>query len=270
MCSSDLTGGGSGVDHRRARSLLAQDLDALEERAAGYAGTFKVQLAGPWTLAATVERPRGDRVLADHGARRDLAEALAEGIGAHVADLRRRLPDATELVVQIDEPVLPAVLGGGIPTASGFGRHRSIDRPELSGHLATVLEAVAAAGAVPWVHSCASGVPWDLVLGAGARGVLLDVAMLAAAELDQVAGALESDVVVGLGFLPGVGPAVAPTDAALVERARRFLDALGFDAAEVGETLVLSPSCGMAGADAAWPPRVLKLLTTAARALDEG
>src|SRR3954453_5992353 len=30
-----LTGGGAGVDHRRARSLLAQDLDAVEERAEG-------------------------------------------------------------------------------------------------------------------------------------------------------------------------------------------------------------------------------------------
>lgn len=265
-----LTGGGSGVDHRRARSLLAQDLDALEERAAGFSGSFKVQLAGPWTLAATVERPRGDRIVADHGARRDLAEALAEGIGGHVADLRRRLPDAAELIVQIDEPALPAVLGGGIPTASGFGRHRAVHRPELSGHLATVLDAVASAGATPWVHSCAAEVPWDLVRGAGASGLLLDVGMLRAAELDEVAGALEAGVVVGLGFLPGVDPSSPITDAALVERARRFLDALGFDPAEVGETLVLAPTCGMAGATASWPARALKLLATAARALDEG
>jgi hypothetical protein len=68
-----------GVDLRRARDLLARDLDALEEVAEGYAGPLKVQVAGPWTLAATVERPRGDRVLADHGARRELAQALAEG-----------------------------------------------------------------------------------------------------------------------------------------------------------------------------------------------
>lgn len=265
-----LTGGGSGIDHRRARSLLAQDLDTLEERAAGYDGTFKVQLAGPWTLAATVERPRGDRVLADHGARRDLAEALAEGIGEHVADLRRRLPDAAGLVVQIDEPVLPAVLGGRIPTASGYGRHRSVDRPELSGHLATVLDAVAAAGATPWVHSCAAEVPWDLVRGAGAQALLVDVAMLRAADLDQVAEAMEAGVDVALGFVPGLDPDPPLTDSALVERARRFLDALGFDAAEVGEHLVLAPACGLAGATPSWPPRVLKLLATAARALDEG
>ncbi|MDQ4085535.1 MAG: methionine synthase, partial [Actinomycetota bacterium] len=74
-----------GRDQRRARSLLAQDLDVLEEQAQGYQGAFKVQVAGPWTLAATVERPRGDRLLADHGARRELAQSLAEGVAAHVA-----------------------------------------------------------------------------------------------------------------------------------------------------------------------------------------
>jgi hypothetical protein len=96
----------SGVDHRRARSLLAQDLDALEEHAQSYVGPLKVQVAGPWTLAATVERPRGDRLLADVGARRELAQALAEGVRDHVADVRRRLPGVT-VHVQVDEPALP-------------------------------------------------------------------------------------------------------------------------------------------------------------------
>ena len=41
-----------GVDHRRARSLLAQDLDMFEELTQGYEGQLKVQLTGPWTLAA--------------------------------------------------------------------------------------------------------------------------------------------------------------------------------------------------------------------------
>ena len=82
----------SGVDHRRARSLLAQDLDLVEELGQDYTGAFKTQVAGPWTLAATVEKPRGDKVLSDHGARRELAQALAEGLTVHLADLRRRLP----------------------------------------------------------------------------------------------------------------------------------------------------------------------------------
>src|SRR5262245_64371455 len=119
------TGAGAGVDQRRARSLLAQDLDHLEEALQGFEGTLKVQVAGPWTLAATVERPRGDKVLADVGARRDLGQALADGVATHCADVRRRL-GVEELILQIDEPALPAVLSGSVPTASGFHRHRAV------------------------------------------------------------------------------------------------------------------------------------------------
>ena len=159
-----------GIDHRRARSLLAQDLDALEEQAQGFTGTFKIQVCGPWTLAATVEKPRGDKVLSDHGARRELAQALAEGVRDHVADVRRRLPEVERLVVQVDEPAITAVLSGGVPTASGFGRHRTVHPPEASDTLGWVLDAISAAGAEPWVHTCAAGAPLSLLRGAGARG----------------------------------------------------------------------------------------------------
>src|SRR5690349_11061106 len=105
-----LTGSSTpGLDQRRAVSLLAQDLDALEEQTQDYEGPLKVQVAGPWTLAAMVEQPRGDRVLADHGARRELAQSLAAGLASHVADVSRRVPGAT-LVLQVDEPLLPSVL----------------------------------------------------------------------------------------------------------------------------------------------------------------
>src|SRR4051794_14433081 len=57
--------GHAGRDVRRAVSYLGQDLDALEERGQGYAGALKVQAAGPWTLAATVELAYGDKALRD-------------------------------------------------------------------------------------------------------------------------------------------------------------------------------------------------------------
>ncbi len=44
-----------GRDLRRARGYLARDLDVLAEVAAGYAGPFKIQVCGPWTLAATID-----------------------------------------------------------------------------------------------------------------------------------------------------------------------------------------------------------------------
>ena len=174
------TSGAPALDQRRARSLLGQDLDALEEQAADHAGVFKVQVAGPWTLSATVERPRGDKVLADHGARRDLAQALAAGVADHVADVRRRLSRATRIVVQVDEPALPAVLAGAVPTASGFGRHRTVHPPEASDALAWVLTAVRDAGAEPWVHCCAPEAPLALLRGAGAVGLAVDLSLVGA------------------------------------------------------------------------------------------
>ncbi|HEY9522040.1 MAG TPA: methionine synthase, partial [Thermopolyspora sp.] len=114
--------GAPGRDLRRARDHLARDLDGLEEVALGYQGPLKIQACGPWTLAGAVELRYGDKVLADPGAVRDLTESLAEGLAAQVALVRRRVPGATEIVVQLDEPGLPGVLSGTVPTASGFGR----------------------------------------------------------------------------------------------------------------------------------------------------
>ena len=71
---------------------------------------MKTQVAGPWTLAAGVELRSGNRVLTDAGAVAEFVESLAEGLRGHVADLARRT--RAEVVVQIDEPTLPAVLAG--------------------------------------------------------------------------------------------------------------------------------------------------------------
>lgn len=255
-----------GIDHRRARSLLAQDLDALEEHAQEYAGPLKVQVAGPWTLAATVERPRGDRLLADVGARRELAQALAEGVRDHVADVRRRLPGA-EVLVQVDEPALPAVMGGGVPTASGFHRHRSVDPPRASEALGWVFDAIAGSGASPLAHCCAADVPVALLRGAGARAVSVDLDVLAAAAYDEVGAALDAGDRVFLGVVPATDPAHVPTVRQVVERVRRLLDMLGFDPDEVAGRLVLTPSCGLASATPGYAREALSLVRVSASRL---
>ena len=254
----------SGIDHRRARSLLAQDLDQVEELAQDWTGAFKAQVAGPWTLAATVEKPRGDKVLSDHGARRDLAQALAEGLRGHVADLRRRLPKVERLIVQVDEPMLPAVLEARVPTASGFGRHRTVHPPEASAALEVVLAAITDAGAEPWVHSCAPGVPWALVADAGARGLSVDHAMLGAKDFDALAQALDDGLMVGLGVVPSIDPGSRPSDTVLTEQVLRWLDMLGLDPAVVSDRVVITPSCGLAGASPDWSHAALRLARTTA------
>ncbi len=257
----------SGADHRRARSLLAQDLDTVEELAQDYVGAFKTQVAGPWTLAATVEKPRGDKVLSDHGARRELAQALAEGIGDHLADLRRRLRGVERWVVQVDEPALAAVVNAQVPTASGFGRHRKVDLPEASAHLEWVVSAITAAGAEAWVHSCAPQVPWSLVAGTGVSGLSADLEMLGAVDLDTFAELLESGGTAVLGVVPSTDPGATPSDARITERVQRWLDMLGLDPEVVRDRLVVSPTCGLAGATPAWAAQAVRLSATVARNL---
>ncbi|MCY4727801.1 methionine synthase [Nocardioides sp. STR2] len=257
----------SGIDHRRARSLLAQDLDTVEELAQDHQGAFKTQVCGPWTLAATVERPRGDKVLADHGARRELAQALAEGTRTHLADLGRRLPGVDRWIVQVDEPALASVVAGQVPTASGFGRHRSVDLPEASAHLEWLVAAIADAGGEAWVHSCAPRTPWSLVAGTGAHGLSADLDMLGPADLDTFAEALESGRTAALGVVPSTEPATEPSEARTTERVQRWLDMLGLDPDGVGEHLVVTPTCGLAGASASWAGRAVRLSATVARNL---
>ena len=255
-----------GADQRRARSTLAQDLDIVEEQAQGFTGRFKIQVAGPWTLAATVERPRGDRVLADHGARRELAQALAEGLRQHIADVRRRLPSAA-VVVQVDEPALPAVLVGRVPTASRFHRHRSVDAPAASEALAWALVAVAEAGATSVVHCCAPEAPIRLITGAGADAASVDLTLLEEAAYDDLAVLLDNGGRVFLGVVPSVEPPTEVDDRSPTEQALRCLERLGFDPDTVGEQLVVTPTCGLAGASAHWARRAHRLARQVARNL---
>jgi len=245
-----------GIDHGRAVSLLAQDLDVLEEHTQGYTGRLKIQVVGPWTLAAAMERPRGDRVLADHGARRELAQSLTEGVAEHVRDVRSRVPGA-EVLLQVDEPGLSAVLGGGVPTASGFSRHRSVGAPEAQAALSQLAAAVTGAGAVPVVHVCAGAVPIQLLRDAGFRALSFDLAAVTAGE--EWAAAFDAGVDLWPGVVPAVDPPVRPTVSQLADAGHRFFAALGFDAAEIAQRVVVTPVCGLAGASPAWAREALRL-----------
>ena len=248
-------GAGSGSDLRRARSVLAQDLDVAEELLAEHAGPLKVQVTGPLTLAAHVEQARGDKLVADHGARREVAESLAEGLTTHIADVRRRFSWAEQVVVQIDEPSIAAVIGGGIPTASGFGRHRTVHPPEADALLRRVVDAITAAGARPIVHSCAADVPLALLAGAGFTAVSFDVGL--ANPDDSWSETFEA----GTDLWPGVVPSVDAdvTDADLGRRVERFYDRLGFDEDVYASRTVVTPTCGLVGASPAWARRALSL-----------
>ncbi len=188
-----------GRDLRRAQSLLSADLDALEEAAAGYQGPLKIQVCGPWTLAATIELARSqDPALADPGAVADLTASLAEGVTAHVAEVRDRIPGA-HVLLQLDEPALPAVLAGDVPTASGLNR---LPVPEPFSVETSLRAVLSAAARFTLVHCCAMSVPFGIIKGAGAHGVGCDLGKLRRTEEDALAESVEA----GLGILAGVLP----------------------------------------------------------------
>ena len=189
----------AGRDERRAVALLGEDLDALEELAADWTGPLKLQVAGPWTMAATVELRYGDKALADVGACRDLAVSLAEGLAEHVRDVQRRVPGA-RLMVQLDEPAIPGVLAGTVPTASGFGRLRAVEPERLAAAVRTVFEALPD-DVVRVVHCCAPGVPLELLVRAGAGVLSVDAHLLASRQDEALGTAVESGTQLLLGVL---------------------------------------------------------------------
>jgi methionine synthase II (cobalamin-independent) len=234
-----------GRDLRRSAALLSQDLDAVEEIGQGYVGPLKLQVAGPWTLASAVELRSGHRALVDAGACRDLADSLAEGVRRHVADVAGRVPGAT-VTVQLDEPSLPAVLAGTIPTASGFGAVRAIDPAAASRLLATVVDAVNQLGAPAVVHCCAPGVPWGLLLDLPVSGAAVDLAQLSEADDELVGEWLDRGRLVLAGALAtDVGHRGPAREVAAVVRS--FVRRSGFGVPEVLSRVVVTPACGLAG-----------------------
>ncbi|HVE63709.1 MAG TPA: methionine synthase [Mycobacteriales bacterium] len=256
-----------GLDEQRARDLLSRDLDALEIAFLGYDGLLKVQVTGPWTLAAGVELTRGDRVLRDPTAWADLHSSLAEGVAAHVAEVARRVP-AAAVIVQLDEPSLPAVGAGHVPTASGFGALPAIGDTELT----TALAQVGTASGRPYgVHCCAARLPWGVLRAARPAFVSFDVARVSPrADYDDLAGILDDGARLLIGLLPGVDTDLDATSVAQTAApARRLWRDLSYPPEELARRAVLTPACGLAGASPTYARAVLTRLREAGRSLAE-
>jgi len=260
--------GRSGRDLRRAHDRMAHDLDVLEELAGSCEGPLKIQVCGPWTLAAAVELPNGERTLKDPGAVRDLIASLAEGTARHVAEVRRRVPKA-RILLQLDEPGLPAVLAGTVPTASGLSRLPAVEGPVAEDGLRRVIEAaVEEAGAWPLVHCCARDVPYALLRAAGAKGISVDLRLVPDRDDDPIGEAVDAGIALFLGVLPGTDAALPPlqTTAGPV---RELWRRLGFPERRLGEQVVVTPACGLAGASPAYVRAALERCRETARTLHE-
>ncbi|AZI57549.1 methionine synthase [Nakamurella antarctica] len=270
---------------RRAKDFLSWDLDAMEQTYAG-AEYVKIQICGPWTLAAMMEVPSGHRALVDYGAVDDVAASLAQGLSSHVADIERRLP-GTRVVVQIDEPALPQVLAGTLPTASGFGTVRAVAH-HRAGEILTGLRD--AAGERSVVHCCDSAAPLRLLAEAGFAALATDFTLIGSqtTTLDALGELMESGIVFLAGTIPSTRPAgLQGADAkdsdprmgrrdtattALAEWAKPITEPtgkLGFSALTVAQQVVPTPTCGLANASADWSTRALTLSRDVARLLGD-
>ena len=261
-----------GRDLSRAQSMLSTDLDVMEEVLEGYRGPLKIQLCGPWTLAAALELPRTLNVaVADPGAVADLTASLAEGAAAHAADVAKRVPGA-QILIQIDEPALPSVAEGSVPTASGLSRLAAPEEDVLRERLAQV---IASTGRYTIVHCCAASVPFGLIRLAGAGGVAFDLGQLRRGEEDGVAEAAEAGqglligaVATGPAPVPAAGAAANGTTGAVsqgrlnpndgsteardtADRVIRLYQRLGLPLGTLAAQAVITPACGLAGASPA-------------------
>ncbi|RZT19413.1 methionine synthase II (cobalamin-independent) [Mycobacterium sp. BK558] len=250
--------GRSGVT-RRAASLLDEDIDALEEawEKAGLRGgerVVKVQAPGPITLAAHLELGGGHRAITDAGAVRDLTVSLAEGVAAHRAQLQRRLQ--TPVVVQFDEPSLPAALAGRLSGVTSLSPVHPVDESVVIGLLD---DCVAAVGGEVALHSCAAGLPWKLLQRSTIGAVSVDAQTLTAADLDGVGEFLESGRTVLLGAVPAATPVARPSVEEVATTVAAVTDRLGFSRAVLRDRVGVTPTCGLAGATPAWARRAVEV-----------
>ncbi len=251
-----------GRDAERTASLRRQDLDELAEAFDGWDGPLKLQVTGPWTLAAALWLPLGDRVLSDAGATRDLAVSLAEGIRAHLIEVARLLPRAN-LTLQIDEPSLPSVVLGRVKSDSGFRVLPTPDSSQAEHILGTVVSAAKGAGAATTIHCCGDEPPIDLLRGAGPDAISLDTSTLRTGDWDAIATAVESGTTFWAGALSSTRPsAYDRVSSALATRWHE----LGLPPASLAH-LGVTPACGLAGSTPADATAITRATVETAQAI---
>lgn len=184
----------AGADIQRARTLLAEDIDALAVAGHGWEGPLVVPVRGPWTLAAELYLARGDRVLSDLGAVRELVAAMADGFGELLRSVTAAVPGARPWVV-LREQMLPDVMGGTVSTFSGHGRIPAAAAEPVTEALRQVVEGARAAGAEHVV--CHGGNrfasrSFAALTASGADAVGLSAAGVRGAQWEQVAAAVEA------------------------------------------------------------------------------
>ena len=223
---------------RRMWDRVEADLDQCEEAWGTRIDAVKIQVAGPWTLSASIELSNGHRALTDAGALRDLTESLIAGIQEYSADVRARFD--TEVCVQLDEPLLAQVRDGSLPGTSQFDEIPSINDADLGERLAGVIERAE----VRYLNQTGYPPLWKVAQVAGVETcqVTLDT-VRGSEQYDSMGHALAAGMRVGLG-MTRAGDDRDPRHLA-VDVARMW-DELGLDRTLLTHAVDVHPRGGLA------------------------
>lgn len=257
-----------GRDLTRISSARGEDLDLLAEVFHGWTGPFVVQALGPWSLAAQLWLPRGDRVLGDPGAARDLFTSQREGLLEHLAQVQRLLPGA-QVTAVLHEPDLPAVLRGSIRSDSGLRALPIPDRGEVRSALRDIVDAIHAAGHRVGLRTAASAASLKVIAPTGFEVLSLDLTRLDDAGWEVVAPLVEAGRELWAGLLP---PADAHQPrhpaATAVDHLQAAWQRIGLEPRRLS-TVTLTPVSGLGELTPEQARRTLVSATDAARMLTE-
>ena len=223
---------------RRIWDRVEADLDQCEQAWGKRIDAVKIQVAGPWTLSASIELSNGHRALTDTGALRDLTESLIAGIQEYSADVRARFD--TEVYVQLDEPLLAQVRDGSLPGTSQFDEIPSINDVDLGERLAGVIERAE----VRYLNQTGYPPLWKVAQVAGVETcqVTLDT-VRGSEQYDGIGHALAAGMRVGLG-MTRAGDNRDPRHLAV--NVARMWDELGLDRMLLTHAVDVHPRGGLA------------------------
>src|SRR5690606_19667371 len=187
----------------------------------------------------------GERVISDHGARRDIIDSYAHGVSEHLQRLARITP-LRDFTLQLDEPLFDAVLDVTVSTASGYRTLRSIPRAEVRSSYAQFLEVLSGqdperqftsllnlpTGDERWIERV------EILHQAGADALVIDPEGMTNAKWERIAGLVEGG---GRVFLQALAPgARAPGVVQAVKTILRPWRQLGLGLEQLG-ALTLMP-----------------------------
>lgn len=246
---------------RRMWDRVEADLDQCEQAWGTRIDSVKIQVAGPWTLSASIELSNGHRALTDTGALRDLTESLIAGIQEYSADVRARFD--TEVYVQLDEPLLAQVRDGSLPGTSQFDEIPSIKDADLGEQLSGVIERAE----VRYLNQTGYPPLWKVaqITGVETCQVTLDT-VRGSEQYDGMGHALAAGMRVGLG-MTRAGDDRDPRHLAV--NVAHMWDELGLDRTLLTHAVDVHPRGGLADCTLLDAAAALRTARTVADMLDK-